>query len=117
MRAMFSNLKFLLIFSLLVVAITAGAQSGDSFKNFKPVKTRELFHDYVDKEKRSALRADGKVDNQFTLRTDDDINYLVTLGLTQKVDQLQYKIEKDTTIIDRKKVAYLRGIENMLKAF
>lgn len=114
---MFLKTKCLFIFSILTVYHAAAQKGGDSYKSFKPDIKRDLFHSYVDREQRNALKADGRADNQFTLSADEDINYLVTQALTQKVDQLQYDIEKDTEYIHSRKVAYLRGLENMLKNF
>lgn len=101
----------------LAMVLFAGAQAGDSYKSFKPIKTRELFHDYVDREQKAALRADGRADNFFKASNDEDINYHITKALTEKVDQLQYGIEKDSALLHGRKVAYLRGIEKMLKQF
>jgi hypothetical protein len=83
----------------------------------KPPKNRELFHDYINTEQKNILRSDGKDDNQFTPTTSDDINFLVTQSLTGKVDWLQCKIEKDSTLNPQNKIRYLRGIENVLKFF
>src|SRR5687767_10800536 len=115
MRLMFP--RILVCFCFLAMAYCAGAQAGDGNITFKPLKSRELFHDYVDREQKTALRADGRADNFFKASNDEDINYHITQALTKRVDQLQYNIEKDTTIMHGRKVAYLRGIEKMLKQF
>jgi hypothetical protein len=93
------------------------AQGGNSASVFKPDIRRSLFHEYVDKSQRAALRADGKADGQFTLSADEEINYIVTGALTQQVDSLQYRIEKDSLIDHRRKVSYLNGLDKMLKHF
>src|SRR5688500_11215262 len=115
MRRMFPRILWCL--GLLASGFYGLAQSGANHLELKPVKTRELFHDYVDREQKSALRSDGRADNFFKASNDEEINYHITNALIQKVDQLQYIIEKDSVVIHNRKVAYLRGIEKMLKQF
>jgi hypothetical protein len=86
-------------------------------KDCKPPKNRELFHDYIDKEQKNILRSDGKNDTQFSPSANEEINFLLTQTLINKVDWLQCKIERDTTLTPQNKVRYLRGIENVLKFF
>ncbi|HZI02039.1 MAG TPA: hypothetical protein VEX63_12890, partial [Flavisolibacter sp.] len=88
-----------------------------SDKGCKPDIRRARWHDLIDKEQRNLLRADGKADQIFEGSTDDDINYMVTQALTQRVDALQCRVETDTAIAHQKKVSYLSGIENTLKKF
>jgi hypothetical protein len=83
----------------------------------KPPQNRLLFHDYVDREQRNALRADGKADDVFYAGTNDEVNFQVTQALTRRVDNLQCAIEKDTLARDQKKIAYLRGMERILRNF
>lgn len=85
-------------------------------KKFKPPKNRELFHDYIDKEQKIALKSDGIADNLLQVSSNEEINFFVTRTLTYQVDLLQYKIEADNTLNHQKKVRYLRGIENILKS-
>jgi hypothetical protein len=83
----------------------------------KPPKNRELFHDYIDAQQRNVLKSDGRNDNQYTPSNVDEINFLVTQSLVKNIDELQCKIEKDSTLKDQVKVRYLRGIESLLKFF
>ncbi|HUQ97130.1 MAG TPA: hypothetical protein VM010_05665 [Chitinophagaceae bacterium] len=101
----------------MLVSSSVRAQGVAAKPVFKPDIKRALFHDNVDKSQKGALRADGRADNQFTLSSDDDINYLVTDALIQKVDGLQARIETDSLMDHRHKVAYLTGLDKMLKAF
>jgi hypothetical protein len=80
----------------------------------RPAKNRELFHDYVDKEQMMALKSDGKDDKEFTVSGNRDVNLHVTTALIGKVNQLQKKIEQDSTLGSQAKVLYLRGIERLL---
>ena len=86
-------------------------------KQCKPPKNRELFHDYIDAQQKNVLKSDGKNDNQFTPSADEEINFLVTQSLVKNIDELQCKIEMDSSLKDQVKVRYLRGIEYLLKFF
>ena len=83
----------------------------------KPPKNRELFHDYIDAQQKNVLRSDGKNDNMFTPSADDEINFLLTQAVVKNIDDLQCKIEMDSSMKDQVKVRYLRGIESLLKSF
>jgi hypothetical protein len=92
----------------------AQAQPGNSVKI--DIK-RQLRHDYIDREQKNALKADGKADNFFKAGNDDEVNFLITQALTKKVDALQLRIETDTALTHNTKITYLQGIEMMLKNF
>ena len=81
----------------------------------KPSQSTALFHDFVDKEQKLALKSDGKDDKLFTVSANEDINIHITNALIEKVNQLQRKIEKDTIMGSQVKVKYIRGIERLLK--
>ncbi|MBC7946680.1 MAG: hypothetical protein H7Y42_02290 [Chitinophagaceae bacterium] len=83
----------------------------------KPPKNRELFHDYIDRQQRSLLKTDGKNDNYFTPSSNDEISYLLTNALVNKIDGLQCSIESDSSISAQSKIRYLRGVENLLKFY
>ncbi len=108
---------FSLLTVLLIVWLYPMAQPGTNVKKFKIDIKRQLFHDYVDREQKNALKADGRADDFFRVSSDEDINFLVTQALTKRIDDLQYNIELDSTLDHTRKVGYLRGIENMLKNF
>ncbi|HEY6062988.1 MAG TPA: hypothetical protein VIV35_05235, partial [Chitinophagaceae bacterium] len=63
------------------------------------------------------LKSDGKNDNRYTPSTDEEINFRVTQVLVKGIDELQCKIEMDSSLKDQVKVRYLRGIEYLLKFF
>lgn len=116
MRRMVQTLRILIACFALSFGIQANAQPPVD-KGCKPPKNRELWHDRIDREQRNALKADGKADNYFQAGNNDDINYFITQAITEKVDELQCKIERDTLSNDQRKVGYLRGLENLLKDF
>ncbi|GAC1418436.1 MAG: hypothetical protein NVSMB67_06200 [Flavisolibacter sp.] len=115
MRQVILFLRLVLGFFILLKSYGLEAQL--VVKNCKPPKSRELWHDRIDKEQRNALRAEGKAELVFHAGFNEDINYFITESLTRKVDDLQCKIELDSTIGAQKKVGYLRGIENLLRNF
>ncbi len=111
---------------LLVLCQLAAAQpsfisfpdtSSDTIDSFKPPKNRELFHDYIDKEQKNILKSDGKGDDLFTPSSNDEVNLRLTNAATKRINWLQYKIEKDSSLSPQNKVRYLRGVENVLKLF
>jgi hypothetical protein len=119
MRGMHSTLRILLFVAPYLIGFYSFAQSKAQAKvGCKPPINRQLYHDYIDREQKAALRADGRNDNTFQVsNTDDELNFLVTQAVVGKIDALQCKIETDTTTDQRRKVAYLRGTERFLKLF
>lgn len=115
MRRMHSTLRILIFFILSFSGMLVYGQSSD--KGCKPPINRARWHDLIDKEQKTLLRSDGKADNMLQATQDEDINYLVTRALVQKVDGLQCKIESDTAIYHNKKVGYLSSLQTLLKNF
>ena len=107
----------LLIGLLAFKPLMAQAEDPDPVKDLKPPKNRELFHDFVDKQQKDILKSDGKADNEFRPSSDEEINFVLTRAVTTKVDWVQYRIEKDTSLSSQAKIKYLRGLENVLKYF
>ncbi len=81
----------------------------------KPPKNRELFHDYIDKEQKDLLAADGKADASVTFSSNEEINLLLANAIVRDVDEFQYAIEADSLLEHRLKVNYLTGMSNMLR--
>jgi hypothetical protein len=86
-------------------------------KGCKPPIHRALWHDRIDKEQRNALKADGKADGKFYTGQNEDINYFVTQSMTQRIDLFQCKVERDSSMGDQRKKAYLLGMEKLLRNF
>ena len=114
MRRMVPTLRLLFTSLPFLMSLHSYAQTD---KDCKPPIGRALWHDRIDREQKNALKADGKADQLFYAGNNDDINYFVTQTIVQRIDALQCKIEKDSTIGDQKKKAYLLGIERTLKNF
>ena len=104
---------YTLFFFLLAPFVSFGQNPRDP--TLKPERSRELFHDYVDAEQKKALQADGKDDKLFSPSFNEDVNFQVTNALINKVNDLQKKIEKDSTIGGQTKVLYIRGVERLLR--
>lgn len=102
---------------VLLETVGLAQDSAPVLVKFKADIRRQLFHDYVDREQRNALGVDGRRDGLLKATEDDEINYLVTEALTHTVDRLQRQTETDTALSHIQKVAYLRGMENLLKKF
>ena len=114
-----------LILSVLFISLCQSAATQPVFasgltsnnQKCKPPKNRELFHDYIDAQQKNVLKSDGKNDNQFTPSSDAEINFLITQALVKNIDDLQCKIEMDSSLKDQAKVKYLKGVEYLLKFF
>lgn len=100
---------------LFLFLFLPGFAFGQKDPKLKPDRSRELFHGYVDREQSTALKSDGKDDKLFTVSANEEVNFLVTNALIKKVDQLQYKIEKDTSLGGQHKIRYIRGLERLLR--
>src|SRR5215211_6005484 len=117
MRNMYSTLRTFFAGTLLLFGLPLMAQSTKELKKFTPAINRQLFHNYIDQAQKKALEADGRADNAFYASSNEEVNYGITEALTKEIDKFQWQIEYDSSIAHGKKVAYLKGMENMLKAF
>lgn len=104
------------LFLLVGTAIVAQDSLGPVPKYNVP-QNRQLFHDNVNKEQLNLLKGDGKADNEFHVAADEEINFMATQALVNKIDWIQYTIEKDTAFNHPRKVRYIRGMEMLLKGF
>lgn len=110
---MIASRRYIYILSLfLFSAFTSPAQVDP---DLKPDRSRELFHDYIDAEQKKALQSDGKIDKIFSPSSNEEININLTNALIGKVNMLQKKIEKDSTMGGQTKVLYIRGLERLLR--
>lgn len=114
------NPRYLNILALLILSYTQLQAQGDAVlkvSSLKPEFRRQLNHDNIDKLQQAILHSDGKADRLFVSTANEDINFLVTQSVVNKVDRVQFKIEKDSILDHRLKVYYLHGLENILKYF
>jgi len=108
--------QYSILLCVLFASLVSFAQNPRD-PSLKPDRNRELFHDYVDAEQKKALASDGKDDKLFTPSANEETNIQVTNALITKVNELQKKIEKDSTMSGQIKVLYIRGLERLLKDF
>ena len=112
--------KYLLIsFTAQLIALWLPAQlmmdDTNGSKTFKPEFRRLINHEAIDKEQSNLLASDGRMDKQFVVSANDEINMMLTNTLVGTVDDFQVKTETDSLLDHRLKVNYLTGIANMLK--
>src|SRR5262249_54042580 len=84
---------------------------------FKVAQDRMLWHDYVDKEQQRLVQLGGGSDSLIHLSKDETVNLQVTDALIRQVDELQEKIELDSTLNTNNKKRYLRGLADVLQKF
>lgn len=116
MRRMDVTLRILSTTLALGLSFFSMAQSRTT-PDCKPPISRVRWHDLIDAEQRNALRADGKADGLFFAGNNEDVNYILTQTLTQRIDAIQCRIEKDTAMGDQQKIGYLRGLERIVRDF
>jgi hypothetical protein len=106
------------IFSVLflLLAVTGGQAQSTAYP-FKVAQDRMLWHDNVDKQQRRLLALDGKSDDSLTLSKDENINLQIADAMIRQVDELQQRIEQDSTLNSQSKIKYLRSVESMLRGF
>jgi len=123
MILMISTFRYFLTIPLLIAAGLSFSQTPSrqdtikDYKNFQPEFRRLINHEAIDREQKNILASDGKPDSGFVTSSNDEINFIITYSVVNKVDRIQYKIEKDTVLDHRRKVQYLKGLENMLRFF
>lgn len=105
----FSCLFLLLFFHAMGMGLYAQGDS-NGYAKLNPEFRRQLNHDYIDKEQKAFINYNNR--QQTSVK---EIDFHINQAISQKVDQLQYKIEKDSSIDHRLKVQYLHGLENVLK--
>jgi len=84
---------------------------------FVPDKGRVLFHDKVDAQQQRIKDMDGKKDDAITLSKDNTVNGQVEYAILDRVDELQQKIEQDSTLSHSGKVKYILGLETLLNGY
>lgn len=99
----------------LVGSVWVNAQTGTI--NYPIEKSRQLFHDLVDKEQKRLQALDGTADEMVGLSSDETINVQIAYSLLTQADELQEKIETDSTLPGIAKVKYIRGLEILLNGY
>jgi len=108
--------RFLLA-PLLCLHCWAYTQAQPTAYRFRPDQSRIFFHEKVDREQERLKDLDGKKDDAITLTGDETIDGRIYYALITRVDQLQQKIELDTTLNNQLKVKCIRELESMLTGY
>lgn len=107
--------KFYLTYLLLIVATVAQAQPEIAIPNV-PLN-RQFFHAKIDEAQQNIVRLTSNNDSTLKASTDESINQQVYQILYRRINNLQAKVELDSTISDNDKFIWLRSIENLLTDF
>ena len=85
---------------------------------YKVAQDRMIWHDKVDQAQQVLIgMGNGKSDSVIRLTKDETANLQITDALCRRVDELQERIEFDSTLNTNGKKRYLRGLEALLSGF
>jgi hypothetical protein len=102
--------KLSILVSCLLTTTAAFAQTSVD-KGCKPPISRARWHDDIDKAQRRLS------DGQINAGENEDLNFFITAALTKRVDALQCAIDNDAALREQQKIAYLRGLEAVLRNY
>jgi len=108
-------IRFLLVPFSLMLFRPLYAQT--AIQPYKIQQERKLWHDNIDREQKRLLALDGKADVMIQVSKDDNINLQIADVMIRQVDQLQEKIEMDSTLTGQTKIKNLRSLETMLRGY
>lgn len=107
--------KLYLTFLILLAVTIAQAQSEINMPNV-PLN-RQFFHVKIDEAQQNIIRLTSNNDSTLKASNDESINQQVYQILNRRINNLQAKIELDSTISENDKFIWLRSIENLLTDF
>ena len=107
--------RFLLIPLTLLLATPTSAQTANP--PFKVQQERKIWHDNIDKEQKRLLALDGKADDIIQASKDENVNLQIADVMIRQIDQLQEKIELDSTLSGQTKIKNLRSLETMIRGY
>jgi hypothetical protein len=110
-------MKRIILFGFLYLVGNLWVNAQTAVMPYTVDKSRQLFHDLVDKEQKRLLALDGIADEAVTLSSDETINLQIAYSLLTQTDDLQEKIETDSTLANIVKVKYIRGLETLLNGY
>src|SRR6187200_2310597 len=99
MRIIIMNRIILAFAFLLIILGKQGFTQTTAVSTYRIEKSRLLWHDKVDREQKRLLMLDGKDDGMITLSRDETINLQIDYALIKGIDELQEKIETDSTLV------------------
>jgi hypothetical protein len=104
------------VFSLLILLIPP-AMGQTARPPFRIQQERKLWHENIDREQQRLLALDGKADTIIQASKDENVNLEIADALIRQVDELQEKIELDSSLSPQTKIKNLRSLESMLKGY
>ncbi len=108
-------MKFYLTFFLVQICVCMQAQQ--ELRIPKVPLNRQLFHFKIDEAQQKILHLNSNKDAVIKVSNDESINLQTHQILTTRINNLQAKIELDSTITENDKIIWLRSIENLLNDF
>ena len=118
MNILLRSISFPAALSVLLLASSLDGTAQTNAYPYKVAQDRMLWHDNVDKEQQKLITAGGgSRDSLIRLAKDETVNLQVTDALIRQVDELQQRIEFDSTLNTNSKKKYLRGLEFLLRGF
>lgn len=108
-------MKFYL--TIFLVQICLFTQAQPELRMPKVPINRQLFHFKIDEAQQKILHLHSSKDSILKVSTDESINLQTHQILTTRINNLQAKIELDSTISENDKIIWLRSIENLLSDF
>lgn len=93
------------------------AMAGPDTSHYGIPINRQLYHDNIDREQKKYLLQKPGSGALIPVSTSDEINIQVTDAIIRQVNELQDSIELNENLDHRRKVKYLRGLENLVKEF
>jgi hypothetical protein len=103
--------SFRLLFLFTIAQSTIATAQTSIDKGCKPPISRIRWHEDIDKVQRRL------VDQKVNAGDNDDLNFFVNAALTKRVDALQCMIDTDASLREQQKIAYLRGLESLLRNY
>jgi hypothetical protein len=111
MRRMMFAFRLFSLFLISCLSTTSVFAQTSVDKGCKPPISRVRWHDDIDKAQRRL------VDLKINAGENADLNFFVSAALSKKVDALQCTIDSDATLREQQKIAYLRGLESLLRNY
>lgn len=105
------------VFIVFLLLASQSFSQATAVSSYRIEKSRLLWHDKIDREQKRLLKLDGKDDNAISLSSDETVNLQIDYALIKGIDELQEKIETDSTLSHNLKIKYLLGLESLLKGY
>lgn len=105
---------YLFVFFIIGFTVT---QAQPELQMPKVPLNHQFFHVKIDDAQQNIIHLNGNNDTIFKVSKDDGINQQTNQILRTHINNLQARVELDSTILENDKFIWLRGIENLLADF